>query len=527
MDSKKLRPKGLMALTAAVLCASLAAGCGGSGTGAAGAGPDAGTAGAGGAPAAAPSASPAQPPGQVPVLKIMNHDSSRKLPDHVTNDSNPFVDYIKQNTGVDIRMLVSPTDGYAEKVNVTMASGDLPDLIWYNDRVWLLKMIQNKAIMPLDDLIARHGSEMKEEFPQEVWDMLTYEGKIYAVPYLFDSIATNLMYVRKDWLDKLGLQPPKTLDEYVRVFKAFRDRDPDGNGKADTLGTLIGENLNYSDPFFGAFGVQIGQWASRDGKLVYSSTLPETKKALEFMRGLYQEGLLDPEFALNKQPAIDQKVVTGKVGILPVRYTATRLSLNDSKKQDPQADWVPLEFPVGPDGLSGSKVSSPLHSFTFIPAGSQNGEAAMRMLNFNARDGAKTLALGFENEHWRMENGKFIFDDSKHTRDIYRSRYQLVNPVHKEYLKLRWDALGEEWRLYSNSDYIVSRAIKDEFYGFPTDAMIKNDAKLKTLEQQTFAKIIMGAAPLEEFDKFVQEWTRSGGEQITREVNEWYNQSKR
>lgn len=494
-------------VTVAALAVALAAGC------SSGSAPDAGS-------SSSASGNTAQP--QPLKLKYMASDDARTLPEGATNDNNPFLKYIEDNTHIDVEPIVAPSNGYEDKLNVTMASGDVPDLIKASVSVdWFAKMINEKALSPLNELIDKYGPALRQNIPAEAWDYVTMNGNVYGVPYLYDSTSTNLMYVRKDWLDKLGLKPPKTLDEYVEVFKAFRDRDPDGNGKNDTIGMLLGEKLGYSDPFFGAFGVQTGQWANRDGKLVYSSTLPETKQALEFLAKLYKEKLLDPEFALNKQPNIDQKVVNGKVGILPVRYTATRLNLKDSKARDASAEWIPLEFPVGPQGKSGSKLSKPVSGFFVLPANGKNKEAAIRYLNFIAGDGYKTLELGFENEHWSVKDGKVAINDQIHQRDLYRSRFG-IGGLRKDILKIRWDALGSEWKLYENSDYIQRMAIKDEFTALPTASMAKLNDKLANLEAEAFSKIVMGAAPEGEFDKFVAEWRSAGGDQITKEVNDWY-----
>jgi putative aldouronate transport system substrate-binding protein len=448
------------------------------------------------------------------------------FPDGLDENNNPYLQYMESNTNTDINIILPPSDGYREKLNVIMSSGNKPDMISVFDDVWIANYVSQNALMPLDDIIDKFGPDLKARIPKEAWDKVTFNGKIYAIPSLNEVKGIELMYARKDWLDRLGLKPPKTLDEYYTVIKAFKEQDPDGNGKHDTIGLLMTEYLGRSAPFFGAFGVQLNQWTTRDGQMVNSNILPETKEALGFLSRLYKEGLLDQEFPLNKIRNLDEKVSTGKVGLFSAAWYDTRGPIETNKKLDPNAEWIPLDFPVGPRGEKGVYNTDLVRHYEVIPIESKNAEAVVRVLNFIAGDGYSNLKLGFENQIWSRQNGKMVTNFAEHNKHLYRGIYlSLVDVGQPDLVKARLDSLGEHFHLYDNLQLIENNLIKNEFYGMPTPAMERYKSKLSIL-QEVFTKIIIGVSTLDEFDTFVERWKQEGGDEITKEVNAWYRNSK-
>jgi len=136
------------------------------------------------------------------------------------------------------------------------------------------------------------------------------------------------------------------------------------------------------------------------------------------------------------------------------------------------------------------------------------------------------LKLGFENEIWKWENGRMVTDFQKHDEQLYRGIYQSLVDVPDPVLsKERLDSLGD-FHLYDNLEMIRRNVIHNEFYGIPTPAMSKYDKKLSEL-QGIFTNIILGIEPIESFDRYVEQWKREGGDEMTREVNRWFERSGR
>ncbi|NRF92965.1 extracellular solute-binding protein [Paenibacillus frigoriresistens] len=194
---------------------------------------------------------------QEPVIRIVVNSLGMNFPEGMDENNNPYLTYIEKNIGVQVNVTLPPLNGYDEKLNVIMTSGEPPDLLNTSNPSWFINFVNQKALTPLNDYIEKYGTNLKAKIPKEAWDNVTVDGHIYAIPSLNEVKGTEIVYARKDWLDKLGLQPPRTIEEFTAVMKAFAEGDPDGNGIKDTVGLSILERLRRTSPFLGAFGVQM------------------------------------------------------------------------------------------------------------------------------------------------------------------------------------------------------------------------------------------------------------------------------
>jgi len=468
-------------------------------------------------------------------IRIVVDNADRPFPEGLGPNNNPYVTYIEQHTGIDLQMIHPPTSSYQESLNIIMNSNDVPDVINTADPSWVSKFVEADMLLPLDDLLQTHGRELYGFFPEEAWEAVTFNNKIYAIPSLVEVSGNEVIYARKDWLDALGLEPPRTLDEYYEVMRAFRYDDPDGNGKIDTWGlTILPTGLSRTAPFFGAFGVprggnQITQWKEQEGELVYSGVLDKTQEALEFLARLYGEGILDREFILNKHGSFEDKIADGRVGLFSAAWYDTKGPILRNMKQDPEAEWIRLEYPIGPDGNSGTSGLDIVQSYTVIPKSSSRAKEVIEVLTFIAGEGYRELKLGFEGEVWTKQNGIMQTDFEQHEAHIYRGTlHSIADPNDPAVRRDRLDSLGSEYRMNDNVDYILAHALRSDFQGPPTPSMGRFGAQLLKLEDETFAKIIMGMDPGKElYDQFVRQWEADGWE-IKNEVNAWYrNQAER
>ncbi|GAB2570986.1 extracellular solute-binding protein [Gracilibacillus alcaliphilus] len=460
---------------------------------------------------------------QAASISIVLNNAGRSFPDGMDGNKNPYMEYIEENVNVDIELIYPPAEAYEERLNVIMASGDLPDMLFSHNPSWFVDYVNQNALEPLDDLLKEHGQNLLDNIPAEAWENVTIDGNIYAVPRITTYPGDHIMYVRQDWLDNLAINPPKTLEEYEDVMRAFVEEDPDGNGKNDTMGLIIGENLARTQPFFGAFGIQRSQWVERDGELVYTSTLPETKEVLELLRNWYSEGLIDKEWALNSTSNIEEKIANEDVGLFSAHWYDTRGPIQTNLQNNPDAEWLPLEYPEGPGDQSGTAGPHIVSGYSVIPVTSENPEAVIRMLDFMIGEGYTTLKFGFEDDVWQMEGDEMVTDFEKHNDHLYRlTLAEVVEPDNMDYVNLRLDSLGKHFNLVDNLERASEHAIKSEFLGTPTPSMGRYAATLEQTEVEVFTNIIMGNLSIDDFDVFVNDWYANGGQDITDEVNEWF-----
>mgnify|MGYP001482655389 CR=1 FL=1 len=463
------------------------------------------------------------------TVELVVNNSDRSFPKGMDANNNPYVAFVEKHTGVDLHLIVPQTGSYQESLNWIMSSGNVPDLINTGDPSWISKYVEMDMLMPLDDLLKTHGQELLRIFPEEAWEAVKFRGQIYAIPSLAEVPGNEVMYARKDWLDALGLDIPVTLEEYYQVMYAFTYHDPDGNGKSDTWGlTIMPEGLSRTAPFFGAFGVprggnQMMQWKEKDGELVYSGILPETKQALDFLAKLYGDGLLDREFILNKKGSFDEKIINGQVGMFSAAWYDTKGPILENMKKNPQAEWIRLPYPAGPGGQSGTAGADIVQSYSVIPKQSKHAREVLKVLTFIAGEGYRELKLGFEGEVWTEQDGVIVTDFAKHQEHIYRGTlHAIADPNDPEIRKIRLDSLGKQYQLNENVEYILQHVLRSDYQGPPTPSMGKYGAQLLKLEEETFTKIIMGLSPGQDFERFVNEWIAEGGWEIMHEVNQWY-----
>ena len=187
-----------------------------------------------------------------------------------------------------------------EKINLAIGSDDIPDVLSVN-AAQLQSLIKNEQI---EDLTSYWDFYPTDEFREncEYQNKVAFlpamkDGKIYGIPLTSDfGESVPVMYVRKDWLEKLDLEAPKTIEELESVAKAFVNDDPDGNSKKDTvaigLDSLLGRTTISS--IAAAYGAYIGAWIDDgSGTLVYGSVQPEMKNTLQKMQDLYMMGAFD------------------------------------------------------------------------------------------------------------------------------------------------------------------------------------------------------------------------------------------
>ena len=481
----------------------------------------------GGMPAAREPSQPAQEE-KPPVVKVFMM-GGLKFPDGETINDNPWTKLLEQETKVDLEIEYGPAtpEDFISKLNLKFASGDIPDFFVIPDssQAWLMDNAKQGALMALDDKIDKYPNLKNNVFP-EAWEAAKYNGKIYAIPVLTDgNRGTNNVYIRKDWLDKLKLEVPKTLDDFVKVAKAFRDNDPDGNGKADTYGMIAYDNMRGWSHLFGAFGVIPDYWIVKDGKIVQSDVQPEMKEALAYIRKLHQDKVLDNEWPLTKVKAYTEKVSNNKAGLYEGSWAATRSEILTSKQNDPNAQWIAIAPPVGPNGKQGVAGGPLYKSFAVITSASKNPDAVLRMLDWLAvPENIDKFVFGFdqygENFMYTKKDGKLQLNFENHNKYGYRQQLMFMQP--KELNTKKMEALGAEFNLVENINFSIKYGIANAFTGAPTPSMIENLSALRKMRDETFTKIIIGELPIDAFDKFVSDYNAKGGEKIRNEVEKWY-----
>jgi putative aldouronate transport system substrate-binding protein len=493
------------------------------------------------------------------------------LPEGETITDNRYIRAINVKFNLDVKfpVIVKGDSAGQEKGRLMIASNDITDvmIVGYRD---YMQMIDNGMLADLTEAYRDYASPQLKEVLQtdggKALELATVDGKLYGIPTMGTTHNSDpLVWIRKDWLDRLGLEPPKTVDDLANILQAFKDRDPDGNRKNDTIGLPGVDHFAKTsadsapqfygyDAIFSAYKAYTGTWVKgADGTIQYGSIQPQVKDALAKLNEMYVKGLIPKDFPINKFDQAQEQVISGKAGAFIGPWWAGWSPLTDQIKNDPTADWRAYAL-LNADGKSTSLQETPIGAIAVVKKGFKYPEAMIKMLNYGyavqlddpeTAGGDPYKGLPLPNWQtlpvplalWRADS--VILDHNGILAASKGEELPKVGAATLENYKVQGElwAKGLDWlrqnpdkygepisRIYGVDPIIENNTepVYSEFYGI-TPTMEQKMTNLDKLEVDSFIKIITGEKPLDYFDEFVAQWKKLGGDQITKEVNEAVN----
>lgn len=488
-----------------------------------------------------------------------------RLPDQTVEDNVWTREYLSE-LGIELKYdWIVNSQQYPNKIMVTVVSGDLPDFFEVNMQTFQT-LAQADQLADLTEVFEEYASEhTKRNFTEFGRKNGTVNGKLVGFPRDGGvSDDANMLYIRQDWLDNLGLEPPKTMDDVMKVAIAFAKNDPDQNGLDDTYGLAISKDL--FDGFasiagflngFGAYGYNPANGSGTNlifmkdesGKAVWADIQPEVKTALGKLNELFEAGAIHPEFSVQDGARIGDLLTSGKVGMIYGAFWVPTWPIHNMKSNDPSVDWRVYEAPSVDGSPSIVQSTAMPTKFAVVSKKSKHPEALIKLINYTT-DKLDPITDA-EKYHTIFKNGK---NYQLHTlAPIYfgvpdknqNSHYTVVEALEKndpsgldEELTLYY----EQVKKYEAGDYSQfagytlwapggvfatlgkykqnNRILTTAYTGAPTPTMLARGPSLRDLEVKTFTDIIMGSKPLDAFDEFVEQWYQQGGQDILDEVNE-------
>ncbi|MEK3719033.1 extracellular solute-binding protein [Paenibacillus sp. FSL H8-0034] len=437
----------------------------------------------------------AEKPVRIEVLK-----PGAGLPKH---EEDALKQAIDKKLNIDLDMVMVGASDYKNKVNVRLAAGNYPDVFEldpgeikaFADKGLLLDL--TPYIPKLKTLIDFQG----EDHFKSGW----ITGKQLAIGSISrdGNIPFNTFWIRKDWLDKLGLQPPSTLDEFKAVARAFTEQDPDGNGKKDTFG-LTGFEFGAFSPLFGSFGVgSPGTLYLKNGKLTDALFDPGMKEALTYLKSLIESGGVDMEFITNKNGLAMEKAYQGKAGIIYAGWQSILRKDNEEKWKsvNPNAEWIQL---ASPGGLSDASFDygKASHLYVISKAAEKDPVKLQKILDFfnyiASPEGLNLVSYGIDGRHYKNIGGKIQPNELMDKEGGYFSLYQMAGRKEIEYLSIRFPYADKA--LQFTKDQRRINELNSNLYSYP-DGFNKND--LERFTKDELIKFIFGKRPISEYDQFL------------------------
>lgn len=501
------------------------------------------------------------------TLGKMTGMNNSNLPKGDTYEDNGYTRYLKKQLNIQNKDVfeAGENDNYQETVSMTIASRELPDVMVVNDMDMLQLLVDNDLIEDLtqvyEDCTSSRIKDIYNSYGSEILDNVTFDGKLMALPETNIDDGPSLCWLRKDWMDKLGLDAPKTVEDVENIVHEFVQKDPGGNGKGETVGLVCDDELTggcgYSyeyqnDIIFASFGAFPKQWIyNKDGEVVYGSVQNEAKAALGKLRQMYQQGTLDNNFLMRESSNIIELIVSGKCGSFFGPWWSPNNPLMSAMQNNPNAEWQPYLIQTDKDGQTSFASQNPNDKYVVVRKGYKHPEIVMKIVSVlfddlrydeedvremeryyqdNVDPTARPLAINVDYKDALMrcyDSLKDAIQGRKKLEDLglLEGAYYISC---SKYLDRKKDTSAqkswEDWAAYASRMTACSvlkkgqtRQVKSLFFG-ETKTMKSNWWRLEELEKKAYLEIVTGQKPLSYFDEFVKEWNRQGGEKIRGEV---------
>jgi putative aldouronate transport system substrate-binding protein len=413
----KMRKPGIVALSVSLAAGILATGCASDKEAA---GNDA---------AAGSTSKPAEgkvSTGAFPIVKepITLKMFARKGPTNGPFKDMPVFQEMEKLTNIKLEIEDAATEGFAERRNLLFAANELPDFFFKAGISPLDSVKYGTAgqLIPLENMIDKYAPNFKklmDQYPEIRPAITTPEGHIYVLPGVVTvgAARTNKKWINKDWLDKLGLKVPTTTDELVTVLRAFRDKDPNGNGKKDEIPMTARKPASEEDGI-GAIVIQMaGSWGL-DRQFNYNINLvndkvkiwvtdDKYKSLLEFLNMLYKEKLLDNEIFSHNASQYVAKMSSGNAG-----YFFDQTDTPFKKVADKYVGSPALKGPFGDQMYTAAFPLTRDYGAFAITKVNKNPEATLRWIDhFYGEEGSTLLRFGLEGKHFIRKDGEPVYVD--------------------------------------------------------------------------------------------------------------------
>ena len=502
------------------------------------------------------------------TLGKMTSVNNSNMPENDTYTDNAYTRYIKSVINVqNVDVFEANDSQYDTNVSMVISMGSLPDIMVVSSQDEVEQLVEAGLIEDLtesyNNCISDRIRKMYESYGDSLKDMVTYDGKIMALPETNITDGPNLVWLRKDWMDKLGLSEPHTIDDVVNIVKHFISEDPgnngvDASGKPNTVGLAVDTDVTgecgYSSEFlldiiFACFGAYPKQWIMNDdGEIVYGSVTNEAKEALSYISSLYNQGVIDNDFLLRTSTNICELIENGLCGSFFGPWWAPNNPLANAVSRNPDADWQPYLIATDSDGTTSYHSQNPCYKYVVVRKGYEHPEIAAKMISvmfdkvrFDCTDSEEFKNYYQINVEPTARPLSINVDYNNALSICYRNIDATIsgrkNPDSLELLERSfYDACSEyiknanktstQWAAYMSRikacSLITQDNIKvvDSLYFKTTDTMKSHWWRLKAKEKEAYLKIISGEEDISYFDRFVKEWNEQGGQTITSEVSQ-------
>lgn len=468
-------------------------------------------------------------------------------PTRASASQNAWIEGYKEYLNIDLERIIAEDDtALSARVNTSIASGDMPDIMLVGKSMFYV-LAENGVIQDLSEAYDNYAyknylNQIEASYPT-LKQVGMYEGEMLGYGRCGNCYnGTAVLWVRQDWLTKVGKEIPTTLDELIDVAQAFVDANLGGE---NTVGLEFYDSIGSS--IIAAYGAVTGAWNEQaDGSYVKGDVMPEARDGLLKMQDIYKQGLIKSDFAV--AGTVDEDIANGVCGLLISEAWRGVTCIQTCFNNDPEADWVPVAVPT----LDGNPVkrytNNTVGSFLCVSADFDHPEALFMLIEFEnamrfSPDPEICARFNVCEDGYQMWNISAFRDTIRADTDLYKGqliREGLANNTPTEEMdaialsnyELCLKAVeGDRAYLgrliaftegYSVVDPLLADGYLVGAYNGPTtENMTLYEGSINEALTAAMIKVIMGE-DISVYDDAVETWYTSGGQAITDEVNEYY-----
>lgn len=428
---------------------------------------------------------------------------------------------IEQYTNTKLNIQWIPSGPFEDKINIMIASGELPKAIMANYTPAVINAVKANQFWEIGPFLKDYPNLSKID--EIFYSNTEFDGKRYGLPRV-RPITRDAFIYRKDWMDRVGVKPPKNLDEFYQVLKAFKDKDPDQNGKDDHYPYFLDKDLNGFDTLVVLNGGPNG-WAMMNGKMTPNFMTKEFMDVLKLHKRMFDEKLMNDDFAVAEMNQLGKLWNAGRVGMQKATVQGAYSAQDNVRKSVKDAEVDLFGYFENKRVPGGSDKDG----FFLFPKSSIKDETELkRVLAFFEKicdpEMVTLFEYGLEGVHYKVENGKAVVLDNllyrkdvKPFRDNINRDRRAAMPAEEPPLLTKGNALASE---------MVPYAVFDQSLSLNSKKFSEVGGELLTIINDARVKFIMGKIDEAGWAGEIERWKNAGGNQVIEEYTEAFNKVK-
>lgn len=446
-----------------------------------------------------------------------------------TPPSEEIMAMLEELTGYELEINWVPDGIYTDKMNTALTTNSMKKATFVKntDYQFMKSTIRSGAFWEIGPYLDRYPN--LKYLDKDILMQAAVDDRVYGL-YTERPSSRQGAIIREDWLDNLGLGIPRTLEELYEVLRRFTHDDPDRNGRQDTIGLADRNDLVYGA--FKTVGSYFGtpnNWKFEGGAFIPEFETQAYMDTMNFFRRLYDEGLINRDFAVTSKELQRDMIINGKAGVYIGSMTDVQRLYDEAKVVNPSASFTLSNRIQGPEGYRVWSIPNYNGLYLFSKKAIKTEEELLRILGFFDRtmdkDAANLMKYGIEGRHYTLVDGSVHLPEetSKLRVNEVNALYSLMiadmsNPnvmevAEKETLTAFADRLSAD-----NEQFLV----KDPTVNLESKTYDERSAELNKIITDATYNYVLGHLTEQGFRYETDRWRANGGNAIIKEFTEAY-----